>query len=141
MAARHGVKRGAWRQGVIRAKPKYIDGIWFPSTGEADTYAVLATWQNGGVIRELERQPKVTLLPEIPEHSIQAFIWRPDFTFIDDRDVRVWLDAKDRPTSKREDVIIDLWRRFGPGPLRLTRIRNGRLSTIREIMGLGMAST
>lgn len=124
-----------WNPSRIRAKPEWIDGIFFPSKGEAETYRILQRLDAGGAIQELAVHPKVVLLAGDKAQNLPELHWSPDFTYIDDRGVRVWSDAKDRPTTEREDIIFILWRHYGPGPLHLTRIRNGRLCTIRTISG------
>ena len=62
-------------------KKTYVDGIKFDSKGEANRYKELKLLEKAGEIKDLELQPKFTLIPK--NKGNRAVTYTADFKYIE----------------------------------------------------------
>ena len=117
------------RRSKYSAKPTRVDGKYFPSKVEAERWGVLALLEKAGEISDLEWQPLVTLL-DTPEGTIK---YKADSAYTENG-VRYHEDVKGIMTD-RFRLVVKLWSAFGPGPLRVTARKGGRICMVREVKG------
>ena len=63
-----------------RSRKKDVDGHLFDSTGEAEAYRLLRSWEAAGAITDLELQPVYVLQPAWKAQ--RAITYRPDFRYL-----------------------------------------------------------
>ena len=107
------------RRNKFNAKPVHdmATGESYDSTGEYKRHKQLELLEDTGYISELQRQPKVVLVERCGKAPEIA--WKMDSYYIEDGRP-VWEDFKPRPKTPRENLLIKLWKHFGPGLLRIT---------------------
>ena len=73
------------------ARRKSVDGQGFASTGEAQAYQILKSWEACGVIRDLKLQPAFVLQPAFkgPHGNYRAIRYVADFSFMRDGKLHV----------------------------------------------------
>ena len=84
------------------AKKTSVDGITFDSKAEARRYQELKLLERGGVIRNLELQPKYELMPafvDVTGKKQRAMHYVADFRYVDERGVTVVEDVKGVETA------------------------------------------
>lgn len=124
-----------WNHALIRAKPVTIGDRHFPSKAEAARWLFLETLLRCGAISELKYQDRVVLLAGRAADGLPEIAWRTDASYIESGR-RVWEDTKPRPFTEREHLLVDLWRHFGPGLLRIVEPTSaGNWKTRMTIMG------
>ncbi len=79
---------GGKRKHKFNAKPQRVDGIYFPSTGEANRYAQLRLLEQGGAIRDLKIHP----LYPIEINGIRCGTHKPDFAYLEKGSPRVVIE-------------------------------------------------
>ena len=92
-------------------------GESFDSKGEHARWGTLQLLQRAGEISELTLHPKVVLLQKTA--TLPEIAWRVDYSYRE-KGRTVWEDWKPRPMTPRETLMCKLWKRFGPGILRIT---------------------
>ena len=112
------------------AKKTTIDGISFPSKGEAETYSVLLLLQKGEVISGLNLQETVYL-------TKAKISYKTDFSFTALKAVeKVWVEFKGVETD-RWRLIKKLWKHYGPGRLQVYKANNRGVYLHEEIIPSG----
>lgn len=116
----------------FRAKPVHDmqTGESFDSKGEHARWLDLKMLEAAGAIQNLERQPRVILVPR--RGDAREIAWKADAAYTEDGR-RVWEDFK-RPEragtarlwTGRDYLLLRLWQHFGPGLLRIVG-RGGKL--------------
>jgi hypothetical protein len=86
--------RRLYDSGAERARAKELDGL-----------------QKTGIIKELHEQTVIELIPGIN--------YKTDFDYIEAG--RLVFDEVKGPVSERFRMICHLWKKFGPGPLRILK--------------------
>jgi len=71
-----------------RAKPKYIDGIYFRSTKEANRYVELKLLEKAGEISQLKTQPKYVIIL----HMIKICTYTADFLYWDEKKAQYMIE-------------------------------------------------
>ena len=91
----------------LHKKVKHADGV-FDSKKEYETYLKLKNMENSGLIQEVKRQVKFTLIPnqyfegKLKERAVSYIA---DFTFMEDGKLVV-VDVKSAITKKQPEYII-----------------------------------
>ena len=105
------IRHRASKYGAVRAAG--MSGRSYASTAERDRADELRLMEQGGEINDLREQRIVTLA--------DAVRYRPDFDYLE-RGRRVYEDVKGYETE-RVAGVCQLWRVWGPGPLRILKRR------------------
>jgi hypothetical protein len=104
-------------------------GQSWDSKGEHRYWGRLEMMQRAGLIADLVAHPRVVLLAR--DGKCREIAFKPDASYTEDGRT-VWIDYKPRPQTTRETLIFELWKRFGPG---LLKIVGAKGETIKTIMG------
>lgn len=94
-------------------RAKRSDG--FPSKLEKAVYDMLFSWEKLGLISDLKRQQTV-VLQEGPKD--QRITWRVDFSFLNEKGERVFLEAKGIETQDYK-IKKKLWKKNPPARLEI----------------------
>ena len=104
------------KRGKYKAKrtPKSFDGIGWDSGEEKNYYyAVLIPRRDAGEIDDLQCHKSVLL--------VDCIKWKVDYTYYDvARRCQVWEEYKGVETADYR-IKRDLWRKYGPGELRIIK--------------------
>ena len=108
------------------ARPVYDieNGEYHASKAEHQRWQMLKLLERVGDISGLEHQPQVVLIEK--SGKAPAIKWRLDSSYIEDGR-RVWEDIKPRPFTPRENLLMALWKHYGPGLLRITDNAQGKV--------------
>ncbi len=96
-----------WRQPKYRNKKCEYEGIKFDSIREKNHYIKLKMLLNGGVIQDLQTQPKFVLLDKFECQGVKyrAVTYSPDFGYTQDGK-KILVDVKSPITRKEPRYII-----------------------------------
>lgn len=88
--------------GKYSNKKVEYQGIKFDSQDELDCYLFLLDMQSKGILKIIELQPKIELLPKFTKHGkkYQAITYTPDFLVEYEDGRRVYLDYKGMETQQ-----------------------------------------
>ena len=114
---------------LVRAKPEWIGDKYFPSKAQATRWRTLLLLERAGEIKDLVHEPKVVLLEGDPKAGLPTIAWHPDAAYIEKGRI-VYEDTKPRDLMPHELLLLDLWRHFGPGLLRII----GKNNTVKTYM-------
>jgi hypothetical protein len=96
------------RRNKYNARPKWVDGIKFPSGIEADRWVELQLMQRAGMISGLERQKTYELIPKMPKDgdkpAERACVYVADFVYVVGNAYR--LVVEDVKGVKTPDYVI-----------------------------------
>jgi len=117
----------------FRAKPVYdIEAKeYHASKAEYRRWQTLKLLEKAGEISDLKRQPTITLVDR--NGKAPAITWRMDSSYTE-AGRTVYEDVKPRPFTPRENLLIKLWKHFGPGLLRITENKGQHWKVKKEVM-------
>jgi len=100
------------RKNKYNAKKTVIDGIKFDSLKEGDRYMELVMLERGGIIRDLELQPRY----DVVVNGCKICYYKADFRYLDnEKGQQIVEDVKAMPKTARaikKFKQTDAWRRY-----------------------------
>jgi len=103
---------------------KWVDGIYFRSTAEAEYYGLLQVKESLGQISQLTIPKAIEYLP--------SFKWKIDFTYVENGEL-IYCEFKgqEMPDYKLKKA---LWKKFGLGKLRIIKKKGKDFTQTEEIV-------